>query len=270
VSAAPVVIGLLLALARPGGAAEGDPGEVLARAEAAYAHGLRARGRPEEARRHFLAAAEAYQALAANGARNADLYRDLGNANLLAGRLPEALLAYRAGLLLDPGDGALQEAVEYARDQVRYPSPGQFGRSSAPAWPTWLPWPAPGTLLVLALGSYALACAAGTRWRMTRRAGPRNLAGIALAATLVLGGGWGFRQLERLRTERHPVVVVAADGTPLRLGNGRSYPRHDLLPVLSRGMEARLRFARGDWLQLEFPGDVTGWVQRRQVLVGEP
>jgi hypothetical protein len=271
-----VVSGLVLALAAGGAtpvakaespAAGQSDEELLARAEAAFRRGVQERSRPAEARRLFAEAADTYQALHDRGARNAALCRDLGNAALLAGRLPRAILAYREGLLLAPQDGSLQEALEYARDEVRYPAPGQFGRPPADDWPVWLPWPPPGTLLSLAAGAYALACVAGTRRLMTgRRAAV--LAGVALVVALVLGAGWGLRQVRRIGAEQTPVAVIADDGVPLRLGNGSSYPRHDELPVLSRGMEARLLFTRGDWLQLEFPGGATGWVPRRHVLVG--
>jgi hypothetical protein len=242
--------------------------EILARAEAAFRRGIQERARPAEARQRFAEAADAYQSLRQRGARNAALCRDLGNAALLAGRLPRAILAYREGLLLAPQDGDLQEALEYARDEVRYPAPGQFGRPPAEDWPVWLPLPPPGTLLTLAVAAYALACVAVSRWLMTRRRAA-VLAGAALIAALVLGAGWGLRQVRRVGAERTPVAVIADDGVPLRLGNGPSYPRHDELPVLSRGMEARLLFQRGDWLQLEFPGGATGWVPRRHVLVGD-
>jgi hypothetical protein len=37
----------------------------------------------------------------------------------------------------------------------------------------------------------------------------------------------------------------------------------------NRGVEARLLFARGDWLQIELAGGEVGWVPRRLVLVDE-
>ena len=45
----------------------------------------------------------------------------------------------------------------------------------------------------------------------------------------------------------------------LRAGNGLSYPPRYETP-LNRGVEARLLFARGAWLQIELSGGEIGWV----------
>jgi hypothetical protein len=262
------LIGLVLAAAPalPDGLSDE---EVLAQAEAAFGRAVAARSRPAEARRGFAEAADAYEALHRRGARNPDLYRDEAHAALLAGRLPQAILAYRRGLRLAPGDAALREGLERARDEVAYP-PGAAVRPAEEAWPVWLPRPAAGTLLALALAAYALAWAAAARWLAVRRAGPAVLAGAALAAALGLGGWWAARQAARAGEAEHPLVVVAAGGAALRTGNGPSYPRHEALPAPAAGTEARLLFARGDWLQVEFAGGTAGWLRRADVLVDGP
>jgi hypothetical protein len=261
----PCLIGLLLAAAPAPGLPDGD---VLARAEVAFRRGVAARSRPAEARPAFAEAADAYEALHRRGACNPDLYRNEAHAALLAGRLPLAVLAYRRGLRLDPQDGPLRNGLEQARDEVAYP-PGA-ARPPAEAWPAWLPWPSPGALLALALVAYALAWAAAARWLVVRRGRPAALAAAALGVAVLLGGWWAQRQANRAWKAQHPLVVVAADGAALRTGNGPSYPRHEALPALARGMEARQLFARGDWLQVELPGGAVGWVRRADVLVDGP
>jgi len=52
----------------------------------------------------------------------------------------------------------------------------------------------------------------------------------------------------------------------LRTGNGLRYPPRYETP-LNRGVEARLLFTRGDWLQIEFAGGEVGWVPREYALV---
>jgi hypothetical protein len=244
--------------------------EVLARAEASFRDGIAARQNPEAARPHFAAAADAFQALYERGVMNADLLRNLGNASLLGGRLPQALLAYRRGLCLDPHDAALQEALENARDEVNYPQPGRIGRPPPPSWPAWLPYPAPGLLLGLALGTYYLACVLGTRWLLAGGGRVLIAAAAALAISLASGTAWGVMQWQQFDEAAHPLVVVAADGVSLHTGNGPSYPQDRVLPELRRGMEARLLYARGDWLQIELAGGQSGWVRRAQVLVDTP
>ena len=58
---------------------------------------------------------------------------------------------------------------------------------------------------------------------------------------------------------RHPVVIIADDGVLVRSGNGFAYPRRYDVP-LNRGVEARLLYARADWLQIELSGGEVGWV----------
>jgi hypothetical protein len=264
----PCLIGLLLA-ATPAGLAGLSDEAVLARAEAAFRRGGAARSRPAEAQKAFAGAAEAFEELYRRGVRSAGLCLDEGHAAQLAGRLPQAILAYRRGLRLDPQDRALRGGLEQARDEVAYP-PGSPTRPPSDPWPAWLPWPSDGALLAVALGLYALAWAAAARWLVTRRARPALLAAGALTAALLAGGWWGARQAARTREVSHPLVVVAADGAALHTGNGPSYPRPEALPALAAGMEARQLFARGDWLQLEFPGGTVGWVRRADVLVDAP
>src|SRR5262249_34338620 len=60
--------------------------------------------------------------------------------------------------------------------------------------------------------------------------------------------------------------AAAGAGVRLRRGGGAtSPPRYDT--PLNRGVEARLLFARGDWLQVELAGGEVGWVPRRSVLI---
>ena len=53
------------------------------------------------------------------------------------------------------------------------------------------------------------------------------------------------------------------------LRDDRAPPRVALLPSVRRGMEGRLRFVRGDWLQVEFPGGDVGWLRRGDVLLDD-
>jgi tetratricopeptide (TPR) repeat protein len=241
---------------------------LLERAEAAFRAGSKAREHPEQARVFFHAAADRYEALQRRGIENPGLCSNLGKAALLAGDLPRAIRAYRRGLRLDPDDRSLLDDLAYARDQVQYPA-NTVTRPPADPWPSWLPRPADDVLLAVALAFYGVACLAATGWRMDGRSSLRKLGVIAMALALVSGLRWGLRRWEALEQTQHPVVVMAAEATPLRTGNGLSYPGHKGLPSVSRGMEARLQFARGGWLQIEFPGGEVGWVQRAGVLIDE-
>lgn len=241
---------------------------VAERAEAEFAEGVRLRQAEDKARPHFRAAAEGFEELHRRGARNALLYRNLANAYLLAGDLPHAILSYRRGLRLAPGDTELRRNLAEARDLVTYPTGGTFARPAADRLPPWLPRVGPGWVFAAAAVGYALAWVLLTRWLMVRRR--RLLAWGALSLTaaaaltvflLVLTRG------ERQQAE-HPLVVIADDGVLMRKGNGLAYPpRYDT--PLNRGVEARLLFARGAWLQIELSGGEVGWVPRAYALVDE-
>ena len=54
-------------------------------------------------------------------------------------------------------------------------------------------------------------------------------------------------------------MVIARDGVLLRRGNGEVFPTRYETPV-NRGVEGRLRFERGGWVQIELSGGEIGWV----------
>src|ERR1700687_56415 len=112
--------------------------EVLNRAEVAFQSGIRARETSEEAKQ-FQVAAEYYGELGRRGIQNPDLYKNRGNACLLAGDWPKAILAYRRGLRLNPNDTQMRANLSYARDQVVYSSADNFARPHVGFWPPWLP-----------------------------------------------------------------------------------------------------------------------------------
>src|SRR5207249_798462 len=106
--------------------------------EAAFEQGVKARGTPEETKL-FQLAAEHYEELRRRGVHNAALYQNQGNALLLAGDLPEAVLAYRRGLRLNPNDRQMRANLAYARDRVIYSSADNFAHPPVGWWPPWLP-----------------------------------------------------------------------------------------------------------------------------------
>jgi uncharacterized protein YgiM (DUF1202 family) len=88
---------------------------------------------------------------------------------------------------------------------------------------------------------------------------------VMLAA--VTGGMIWIYQMDREETQ-HPLVIISENGVLLRTGNGLTYPPRFETP-LNRGVEARLLFKRGSWMQIELAGGETGWVNRDYLLVDE-
>jgi hypothetical protein len=243
--------------------------EVLRQAEEAFRQGTAVRADPDKARALFTKAADLYERLRQRGADNADLYRNQGNANLLAGRLPEAVLAYRRGLRLASHDQELRDSLEYARDQVHYPGPERRGRPGADDWPAWLPRLPESVFLWLGLALYGLACVWVTHWLWTARRDSLTPAVVLLGLAIGAGGWWVHLKWQDWREAQEPLVVVAADGVEFRQGNGPSYPTHKEMPLLNRGMEANLLHRRGGWLQVRLPGGEVGWLPARAALVDE-
>ncbi|MFO0964353.1 MAG: hypothetical protein U0793_02025 [Gemmataceae bacterium] len=210
-----------------------------------------------QAREKFRHAAGAFQE-AADLAPSAGAYQDAGAAQLLGGRLPQAIFAFRQGLKLDPDDADLRQRLRYARALVPH-SPAERGKTGDD-WPLWAPT-LPTLLRLGALLCYSLVFF-GAVLAITRRR-----AAILVWATA--GAVLFFVQIVafgRLRDER-PLVVVAAEDVQLRTGNGASYPAHPEAPYLPPGLEAHAVAKRGGWLLIELSGGETGWVARDNVLL---
>jgi tetratricopeptide (TPR) repeat protein len=256
--------GVLIVLLVP--AAVLSDADVLRQAETAFQEGTRLRDRPGEARRAFAEAAERYADLHRRGAVSAALFLDEGDADLLAGDLARAILAYRRGLRLAPNNRMLRRNLEYARGLVAYPESSSMGRPPVAVLPPWLPHVPSEVVLTLALLVYGLGCVLLTRWWMLRRGRLLAAGVLALAAVLPFGAVLAWRAHVRQGKARHPLVVIADDGVLLRRGNGLSYPPRYEAPV-NRGVEARLLFERGGWLKVELSGGESGWVPGRYALV---
>jgi hypothetical protein len=261
----PFVMGLLVVVAGAPDKALSDPA-LLEQAEAAFRAGVAHREQPDAARSQFRQAASGYEELRRRGAANVDLYRNQGNAYLLAGDLPQAILAYRRGLPRNPADSFLRADLAYARSQVADSGSGGLGRPAVDNRPPWLPYLSLRPRLFFFLCSYSVGWLGIVRWWMVRRTAPLTLGMIAFGLAALVATSIGMEVWSKHQEVLHPLVVVAADDLPLRKGDGILYPSH-YQAALHRGVEARLRFERGDWLQIELAGGQVGWIPRSAALV---
>jgi tetratricopeptide (TPR) repeat protein len=239
---------------------------IAEQAETAFAEGVRLKDAADRARPHFRRAALCFEELNRRGAHNATLYLNLGNAWLLAGELPHAILAYRRGVRLAPEDPALQTGLAAAREQVAYPSGSTLGRPAVDHRPPWLPRLSSDWMFAASVVLYFVAWVCLTRWLMNRA---RRLLVAGLLALLAAGLLTFFilaaTHDEGDKTVR-PLVVIADDGVLLRKGDNLNFPQRYDTP-LNKGVEARLLFERGEWLQIELAGGEVGWVPRGLALV---
>jgi hypothetical protein len=242
--------------------------ELLERGAEAFREGVRLRDAADQARPHFRKAAEHFEELHRRGANNALLYRNLGNAYLLADDPAHAILSYRRGLRVAPYDRDLERGLEQAREKVVFPSHSSLGRPPTDGRPPWLPRLRPGWVLVAAFAFYGLACAGLTRWIMLRNGWLLTLVGGGLVVSALLTAFVIVAERSERKGADQKLVVIAEDGVLVRKGDGLTYPPRYETP-LNRGVEARLLFQRDDWLQIELTGGEVGWVPREYVLVDE-
>lgn len=243
--------------------------ELVAGAREAFEEGVRLREDQARARPHFARAAELLEELRGRGAHNPVLYRNLGNAWLLAGDLPRAIVNFHRGLELDPHHEGLRQSLEAARQLVAIPQGSSFGRPPHDDRPAWLRIPPRRFSIPATFICYTFACFLLARWFMKRNF--RLLGTSGLLFLLTAAGAYlvvAEREEDAFRRD-HPVVVVARDDEVLRRGNGHSYPPR-YPGTLVRGVEARLIHERDGWLLIELSGGEAGWVPRESVLVVEP
>ncbi len=226
---------------------------IVAQPEAEFACGLALRDDARAARPHFIEAAKGFDTAWQAGDHSPALAANCGRAHALAGDLPGAILAVRAGLAETPSDADLLRQLETHRDAVPYP-PGT--RPDRPAgWRTRLS----GWDLFAVAGVAVLLVVVGVARRFTVRDGwALPLAGVGVAVLLLAGvAGWMLHA--EGETEASNPVLVLIRPTKLRKGNGDTYPVR-LDANLPRGAEVRERHRRGGWVQVELPNGLTGWL----------
>jgi hypothetical protein len=242
--------------------------DVLSRAETAFIAGVKSRGTVLETK-PFQQAAEWYEELRRRGVHSSALDMNQGNACLLAGNLPEAILAYRRGLRINPNNRPMRANLAFARDQVVYSSADNFARPPESYWPPWIARLTVRSTFWLTFFFYALAWIGLARQCLMPFDGRRWITWVAVAGTVSFGTVFALQMRVEKSESEHPVVVIASDQTYLQKGNHSLYPRAFETP-LNRGVEARLVQIRGEWLQIELAGGQIGWVARENALVDLP
>jgi hypothetical protein len=253
------VLALVAALA-PALAGRAEPGSeaLVAEAVAAYAEALDASDRDARLA-SFRRAERLFAKLADDGARNADLYTNVGNAALQAERTGQAVLAYRRALHLDPAHPRALQNLDHARALL----------------PAWLPRPEPAGLLdsfffwhrTLSRADRALAaalCFAAAAMLVAaaiRFAAPslRNAALLPALAWLALAGSLA---LDAAAAERDEAVVIAE--SPARAADSALAPAA-LGEPLPAGAEVRILEMRSPWLRVRLANGRDVWVAEAHV-----
>lgn len=216
---------------------------------------------PATAHGHYRQAVAAYEQLLAAGVSNAKLYYNLGNAYFRLNDLGQAILQYRRGLRLEPGNRRLQANLSYARSR----RVDQIERSDRQAlWARVLFWQDDLSLQTqwsCVLLGYGIAWLCALAHRLWRR--PAWLWGLGIAACAS-----GLFALTAWSTHTYHTTarigVIVADEAVLRKGNGESYTPQ-LPQPLHAGTECEILETRGTWLSIRLENGTSGWLRRDAV-----
>jgi tetratricopeptide (TPR) repeat protein len=208
---------------------------------------------------YYQQAIDRYEQLVAAGVHNAKLYYNLGNAYFLRHDLGRAILNYRRGLRLEPGNARLQANLRYARSQRIDQFDTTTQQALLPRLLFWHDQVSLRTQVGLALAGFLLAWTGAFMHLFRRRSG--LLWGVVGALLFILFAGSALVVHAHNTSRRHGVIV--AEEAPIRKGNGESYALQFPRP-LHAGAEFEVLEARGSWLNIRLENGTSGWIRRRR------
>lgn len=218
----------------------------------------------QQAQGKYQQSIEAYEQLVASGLQNGKLYYNLGNAYFLRNYIGHAILQYRRGLQLEPGNRRLQANLQYARQQRI----DQIDPSEQPALVSrllffWHDDISLTTQVTLALIGFLLIwTSAFAHLFWPRPAYLWLIAGTAVAFVLFGSSSW----VVHAQNTTHQYGVVIAAETPVRKGNGTSYTLQFPHPLHS-GAEFSILEIRRSWLHIQLDNGSTGWIRKTHAAI---
>ena len=257
---------MLIVWSMPLGAWELDSSQreaVLAQAQQAFEQGLSQNDdEAAEAKLAFARSADKYALLAQLPDASGELLFNLGNAQLFAGDLPQALASFNRAAQRMPGDRRVAQHLAYTRMLLQ-------GESS-PEKPTWwmraatmVPWPMQQWSFVVAwtvlwLGWAGALCMSQMRWRWII---------IPAGVVCVVMGLAGAITLQTVRSPTRGIVLH--DGVLVRQGDSAAFDPYEGA-ILDAGTSVQVIEQRGDWLKVARPDGGAGWIPQRDAAVIQP
>lgn len=212
----------------------------------------------QKAQRYYQQAIDGYERLIATGVQNGKLYYNLGNAYFLRNDLGRAILNYRRGLRLEPGNRRLHANLRYALSQRVDQIDATARHALLPRLLFWHDDLSLQTQMTLALMGFLLVWAVAFIHLFHRHAFLFWFMGVA-AFIFVLFGGSTLVVHAQHATMQHGVIVVQE--APVRKGNGESYALQFPRP-LHPGTEFEVIEIRGSWLHIRLKNDASGWIRQ--------
>lgn len=245
-----------------------DRRAVLLKALADYDAAVAAKARSApEAQRLYHQALEGFESLLRDGISNGRLYYDVGNTYLRLGDVGRAIVNYRRGLRLMPGDEAIRRNLQVARNacELQVPEP-----ATSDVVRTLLFWHFDTSLksrLDGALAGYIGFWLLLLVRRFILRRSPAYGWTIRVVAAVVLVA-WASVAWD-MTMQRHRVEgVLVADKAVIRKGNGEYYDPQ-LEQPLSAGVEFLVLETRSDvegasWYRVQLRNGTEGWLRADQ------
>lgn len=207
----------------------------------------------------YAEAIQAYQQLADQGIKDANLFYNLGNAYYQSGDLGNAILNYRRAAQIAPRESDIQSNLTLARQQRT----NQLNQAPDNIVDIYLVdvanWLSLNETAVIALTLWTILCLmvfairkmGASRFKMTLKYGLVPVALLCMMALFTLGS--------RLQTSSVlPDAVIVAQVADVYSGPGTQFGSDFQLHT---GAEVDLYQTRGDWAQISIPGlAARGWV----------
>lgn len=234
---------------------------LLDEATQAYERGIK-NADSAEAKELLTTARTKYQVLVDSGIRNAELYTNLGNADLQTGELGRAIANYEHALLFDPGNPQTLRNLAFANSKVE----------GVVVQPT-SQWDLReiNNRVVDVIGEHAilwtLAISSLVFWGLLivhaydRRLPVRRLSALPLVLLIIAtGSAW----LTQSNAQFPWNAVVVANSVNLHAGDGAEFDAVLTIDT-AQGHRVQVLGHRGKWTQIRTIGGQTGWIQNKDV-----
>jgi len=236
---------------------------ILDEAQVAYDQGIALQtADPVASKEAFRRSANRFKILVDDGIENGMLWYDLGNAQLQAGEVGEAIAAYRSAKRYLPSNGRVSANLDYARSLVINPmnledTPSILKRLAF--WHESLP-----TQIRLYLGIILWF----TFWALISVRIFRVIPGFKTSAIVT-----GLSALALcisvsadIADQRQSHGVLTAQEVIVRKGNGTNYEAMFQEP-LHEGIEFEIVGNRRDWLHIRLPNGSEGWIEKKDAQI---
>lgn len=254
-SCSPLLILLLLSgvgfflVACGGGVSDAISGSQMSQANQLYEQG------------RFEDAVDLYEELVKAGAKDGNLYFNLGNTYFKSGDLGRAILYYRRAEHLLPRDGDVAANIQVARANTADQIEGENEGAVVAGVRRLIGWATLDEAAAAALTLWIVLCGLSVGTILLRRRRVLLYLTSITATLLVLSiMSIGVRLLDE---RRQPPAVIVATETEVRSGPGDDYLTEF---ALHAGAEVRIIERRGEWVRIALPGELQGWATTDAVI----